>query len=126
MVASTSPFAPAAAWTVFHMHAQEGCGHGKLYGDCGFRPARPDAIPQRSTVSKPLGSFSPPHEKKTEQSDGKPTRASPTLEADTKTDTKPVKIGIVWLSKFKLITSGKWAFLSRNRGENGPIPTLAF
>ena len=47
------------------------------------------------------------------------------LVADTKTDTKPVKIGLVWLSRFKLICPGKWAFLSRNCGENGPIPTPA-
>jgi hypothetical protein len=44
--------------------------------------------------------------------------------ADTKADTNPVKIGLVWLSRFKLICSGKWAFLPRNCGENRPIPTL--
>jgi hypothetical protein len=45
--------------------------------------------------------------------------------ADTKTDTKPVKNSIDWLSTFILIPSGKWAFLSRNRGEKRPIPTSA-
>jgi hypothetical protein len=45
--------------------------------------------------------------------------------ADTKTDTKTVKNGLFQLSKFKLICSENWAFLSRNCGENRSIPTLA-
>ena len=80
------------------MYAPKGCGHGKLYGGCGFRPARPDGLLRRSTVSKPLGLLSLPYEKKAEQSNFKPTCASVVLEADTKTDTKTVKIRIDWRS----------------------------
>src|SRR5258707_10417049 len=36
----------------------------------------------------------------------------------------PTFIPPLTLSRFKLICPGKWAFFSRNCGENGPIPTV--